>query len=125
MRYKCPKCGNVFEGELDRCPKCGSPMYYNHDSTEINHNNTRTVVQKINYQVVEKNDGSFGGGFVLAFFFGIFATVIIACVGKKDTKQGAAIGFAVQAAIGLIASIIYAIIRMPYILQFARGFLNI
>ena len=27
-KYKCPKCGTMFEGELAACPKCGTLMKY-------------------------------------------------------------------------------------------------
>ena len=28
MKYKCPKCEAIFEGELSRCPTCGHKMKY-------------------------------------------------------------------------------------------------
>ena len=28
MKYRCPTCGEVFEGQLAVCPKCGRPMKY-------------------------------------------------------------------------------------------------
>ena len=28
MKYKCPKCGEIFEGELKSCPKCGRKFKY-------------------------------------------------------------------------------------------------
>ena len=28
MKYKCPTCGTVFEGQLEHCPRCGRPMKY-------------------------------------------------------------------------------------------------
>ena len=29
MKYKCPKCNTIFEGELESCPQCGQKMVYN------------------------------------------------------------------------------------------------
>ena len=28
MKYKCPRCEEIFEGELPACPKCGQKMVY-------------------------------------------------------------------------------------------------
>ena len=28
MKYRCPKCQEIFEGELPACPKCGQKMVY-------------------------------------------------------------------------------------------------
>ena len=28
MKYKCPDCGEIFEGELAKCPKCGKEFAY-------------------------------------------------------------------------------------------------
>jgi len=32
--YKCPTCGYIMEGKLDKCPKCGKKLYYA-DNTSV------------------------------------------------------------------------------------------
>ena len=38
-------------------------------------------------------EGTFGGGFVWGFLFGIFALIPILIMGKPETKKGATVGF--------------------------------
>ena len=28
MKYRCPDCGEIFEGQLDKCPNCGKEFSY-------------------------------------------------------------------------------------------------
>ena len=34
MRYKCPRCGEIFVGQLDKCPKCGRKFKYPENEVE-------------------------------------------------------------------------------------------
>ena len=36
MKYRCPDCGEVFEGEMNNCPKCGREFTYSNKNEVVN-----------------------------------------------------------------------------------------
>lgn len=110
---RCPECKNPVSSTVQACPHCGYVI------SEIEKENAikdaelnpvsfdLTQQKKINREKENENDnGVWFGGFLLAFLFGLIGLVIMACVGKKDTKSGAVAGFFVQLVLGILLGII-------------------
>lgn len=52
MKYKCPKCGNTFEGQPSSCPYCGAKLYFqdqtNNNEQKNNLNQSSNTVETTN-----------------------------------------------------------------------------
>lgn len=48
-KYRCPKCGETFEGELKECPKCNTPMHYR-KKQEVKVEEEAKIVQRFNFE---------------------------------------------------------------------------
>ena len=108
---RCPECRQPMSTTLDKCPHCGYELSDNEMEAAIEEAIVSPVRMKeeqkktVVYDTKE-DKGSFGGGFALGFFIGLIGVIVAACVGKKDTKSGALVGFVVQFVGGIILTII-------------------
>lgn len=55
-----------------------------------------------------KNEGNYGGGFILGFLVGLIGLVIALCLDQSETKRGAVHGFIVSIVVSTILGLCYA-----------------
>lgn len=114
---KCPECKRVISDTVTTCPHCGySISQYEKEialegaktsPVEMEPDNNTIIVENQTYK--SKDDGgTFGGGVALGILLGLIGLIIAACVGKKETRSGALLGFLTQAGIGVTLWLISA-----------------
>ena len=47
-KYRCPKCGETFRGELEECPKCKTKLHYKRKE-QVKEESEAKIVQKFNF----------------------------------------------------------------------------
>ncbi len=47
-KYRCPKCGETYEGELEKCPKCQTTMHYRKKIEEKSEDEAK-IVERFNF----------------------------------------------------------------------------
>ena len=102
---KCPECKSTISSTAETCPHCGYKLTQEevekalldaeYDPPKMEQHKTESK------PTAEEDEGSFGGGLVLGLLLGLIGLIIVACVGKKNTKSGAVLGFIIQAILGL------------------------
>ena len=49
-KYRCPKCGETFQGEKNVCPKCGTTLHYLKKEEPKHHEEEAKIVQRFNFE---------------------------------------------------------------------------
>ena len=47
-KYRCPKCGEVFKGEIEECPKCHVKLHYK-SKEKVHDEGEAKIVEKFNF----------------------------------------------------------------------------
>ena len=133
MKFKCSKCGEVFEGQPEQCPKCGAVMTYPKTQTEdraVSNNDNRvrqghalppaivSVVLEVIFSITLSSTATISEGFaILTLVFFILCTltslvclIINSILAKKGNNHfGAAVTGLIFSAIGTTLGVAFFI----------------
>lgn len=106
MRYKCPSCGNEFEGKPTHCPSCGTKFKYKEEAEVIEEKVQPKQIVKV--KRYEESSGSYIAGALLGLFYGFLGLLIGFAVDKKNTVNGAIAGFVTRVVLRGVLFILWA-----------------